>query len=211
MRTGLYVQYGCGLSAPEEWLNFDASPTLRIQKLPLVGELFRKRVDFPQNIKYGNILKRLPGIEEGNCDGIYCSHVLEHLSFNDCKVAIDHTFKYLKPGGTFRCVLPDLEFLVRKYISDLDNFDSNAANQFMQSSLLGVTNREKGIKAVINGLFSNAHHLWMWDRLSLGKLLTDAGFSSVRNCFFNDSENKQFLLVEDKSRFADALAFEAIK
>ena len=34
-----YVQYGCGLSAPHEWLNFDASPILRLQKLPLLGQL----------------------------------------------------------------------------------------------------------------------------------------------------------------------------
>ena len=34
-----YVQYGCGLSAPNEWINFDVSPTLRIQKIPIIGSL----------------------------------------------------------------------------------------------------------------------------------------------------------------------------
>ncbi|MCI5142460.1 MAG: methyltransferase type 11, partial [Candidatus Electrothrix sp. ATG1] len=30
-----FIHYGCGLSAPESWLNFDASPTLRLQRIPL--------------------------------------------------------------------------------------------------------------------------------------------------------------------------------
>jgi len=29
-----YVQYGCGLDAPEQWEKFDTSPTLKIQKIP---------------------------------------------------------------------------------------------------------------------------------------------------------------------------------
>ena len=28
-KTNIYVQYGCGLCAPKEWVNFDVSPTLR--------------------------------------------------------------------------------------------------------------------------------------------------------------------------------------
>ena len=52
----IYLQYGCGLSAPSEWYNFDASPTLRLQKLPFVGSVFKKKVDFPKNVRYGKFL-----------------------------------------------------------------------------------------------------------------------------------------------------------
>ena len=65
----LYVQYGCGLSAPVGWQNFDASPTLRLQKIPLIGKLVRK-VDFPSNVLYGDIVKGLPGIAPQSCDGV---------------------------------------------------------------------------------------------------------------------------------------------
>ena len=33
----VYVQYGCGWNAPRGWRNFDASPNLRIDHLPLIG------------------------------------------------------------------------------------------------------------------------------------------------------------------------------
>lgn len=32
-----FIQYGCGLSAPAGWRNFDSSPTLRAQRLPVLG------------------------------------------------------------------------------------------------------------------------------------------------------------------------------
>src|SRR5262245_22988509 len=35
LTQALYVQYGCGLSAPDDWLNFDASPTLWLQLIPV--------------------------------------------------------------------------------------------------------------------------------------------------------------------------------
>ena len=54
-----YVQYGCVLSAPINWLNFDASPTLRIQKIPIIGGLLKNRLNviFPENVIFGDIIK----------------------------------------------------------------------------------------------------------------------------------------------------------
>lgn len=208
----LYVQYGCGLSAPGQWINYDVSPTLRIQKLPLIGRLLKNSLNtnFPKNVKYGDILKGL-SIELNSCDGIYCSHTLEHLSYYDCKTAIKNTFDLLKPGGIFRCVVPDLETSARKYVTALNEGDSNAGNQFIQETLLGIERRKKGIKNLMIQYYGNAHHLWMWDKYTLKKELELAGFSSVRQCRYNDSDDEYFKFVEDVGRFSDAVAFEAIK
>jgi hypothetical protein len=58
----IYVQYGCGLSAPGGWLNFDNSPTLRLQRLPLLGEVFRQAIKprFPDAVRVGDIVTGLP-------------------------------------------------------------------------------------------------------------------------------------------------------
>jgi hypothetical protein len=53
----LYVQYGSGpFSAPEGWKNYDASPTLKIQRIPLIGKLLKSamHVSFHPNIMLGN-------------------------------------------------------------------------------------------------------------------------------------------------------------
>ena len=57
----LYVQYGCGWCAPEGWLNFDASPTLRFERLPMLGGLYTRNAErFPAAVRYGDIVRYRP-------------------------------------------------------------------------------------------------------------------------------------------------------
>lgn len=207
----LYVQYGCGLSAPVDWHNFDASPTLRLQKLPFIGRWAKKRVAFPDNVRFGNILSGLPSIAPGTVAGLYCSHVLEHLSLNDCRRALRNSYNLLRPGGIFRCVVPDLEQATEIYQQQRRAKVPTASIDFMQNTLLGYTSRPRGLAGLAAQLFGNAHHLWMWDRYSLERELQDAGFNSIRLCDFNDSADKHFLSVEERGRFSQAIAFECIK
>src|ERR1700693_1069972 len=75
-----YVQYGCGWSAPQEWTNFDASLTLKWERLPVLGRSYTKNARrFPPNVKPGDIVKGLP-IPEESCQCVYVSPVLDHLA-----------------------------------------------------------------------------------------------------------------------------------
>ncbi len=100
--NGIYIQFGCGYSAPEGWINFDISPTLRLQKIPLLGDFLRNRMIyvFPRNARYGDIVKGLP-LKPGTCQGIYCSHVLEHLALEDFRLALRNTYSYFNGGRSF--------------------------------------------------------------------------------------------------------------
>jgi hypothetical protein len=208
-----YVQYGCGHSAPEAWINFDVSPTLRIQKTPLLGSLLKKQLNtkFPPNVRFGDIVKGLP-VEADSCDGLYCSHVLEHLSLRDFKTALKNSFTILKRDGIFRCVVPDLEFAARNYIRDLENGNKLASEFFIgEGTLLGIEKRPRGFKNMISSLFGNSHHLWMWDHASLSEELRLAGFREIRNCNFNDCPDEMFRMVESEGRFGNAVAIECKK
>ena len=106
VQMGLYVQYGCGFCAPEGWVNFDASPTLRIEKLPIIGHFVKKnRTRFPANVRYGDIVLGLP-ISNGSADAVYASHVLEHLAREDFETALRDAHRMLRPGGVFRSLCP---------------------------------------------------------------------------------------------------------
>lgn len=111
----MYLQFGCGLDAPKDWVNYDVSPTLLLRKIPLFFGTFlsSKRIipDWPHNIRYGNIINGLPE-PDSSCDAIYCSHVLEHLSLEDFRVSLIETHRLLVNNGIFRFVLPDLEKLL---------------------------------------------------------------------------------------------------
>jgi SAM-dependent methyltransferase len=207
-----YVQYGCGLCAPEKWENFDASPTLRIQKVPVLGTLMKGSLNvvFPDNVRYGDIVKGLP-VAENFCDGVYCSHTLEHLALNDFRKALLNTYRILKSGGIFRCVVPDLEWSAREYVNMLTKGDNTANVRFFDDTMLGTVNRPKSIKSLIASFYGNSNHLWMWDFFSLSHELSVAGFKEIRKCAFNDCIDEAFKGVEEHTRFHNALALECKK
>ena len=208
-----YVQYGCGLSAPKEWINFDVSPTLLIQKTPIIGKLMRKKLNtiFPDNVRYGDIIKGLP-VMDNSCDAVYCSHMLTLLSLDDFKIALANTYKILKKGGVFRCVVTDLEKCARNYLKDMEAGNKFAAYYFVgEATSFGKKQRPRGLKNLISSFYGNSHPLWMWDYVSLAQELTDAGFVNVRKAFFADSGDPMFTLVEDYGRFEEGFAIQCEK
>lgn len=208
-----YVQYGCGLSCPDGWLNFDVSPTLRIQKSPLIGRILRSKLNviFPEKVKYGNIIKGLPSVSPNSCDGVYSSHTLEHLSLTDFRKSLKNTLSIMKSGAIFRCVMPDLEHGVRLYLEDVAAKRIDANHRLMKWSEMGHISRPTNLFGFIKSHYSSSRHLYLWDELSLQKELEDAGFVQIRRCVFADCEDQHFQLVESKDRFENALAFECIK
>lgn len=56
----LYVQFGCGLCAPPGWLNFDASPTPRFERLPLLGRSYTR-----------NAARFLARLESGDAEAVH--------------------------------------------------------------------------------------------------------------------------------------------
>ena len=207
MSGGLYVQYGCGFSAPAGWLNFDASPTLRFERSPIGFLYTRNERRFPENVRYGDIVRGLP-VADDSCRGLYCSHVLEHLSYEDCDVALAHSARYLQRGGTFRMVLPDLGEYVREYLADGSD---RAAGNFMRGASLGRERRSRGLIGFLKDWIGNSTHLWMWDEKALAARLRAHGFVDIRRARFGDSEDPRFAEVESIDRFEGCLAMQCRK
>ena len=208
MINNLYVQYGCAWCAPEGWVNFDNSPTLRLERIPVIGRFIKRNpVPFPSNVMYGDILRGLP-LDRGSCRGIYCSHVLEHLSYEDLKLALKNTYMLLKEGGIFRFVVPDLRYYAQRYVNDAS---AMSARLFMKDTGLGEEVREKGPVAFAAQWLGNTRHRWLWDYPSIEAELLKAGFKGIRRASFNDSEDIMFLKVEEKDRWENCLGVECNK
>ena len=203
-----YVQYGCGASAPDGWLNFDASPTLRLQRLPLIGNFVRHdKISFPKAVRFGDIRDGLP-VADQSCAGAYASHVLEHLALADFEKALHETFRILRPGGVFRLIVPDLAFYCSRYLAELDSGDEDACSRFMRTTHLGKERRSRGIVASWLESLTNSKHMWMWDKVGLCAALKRHGFTDIRSASFGDSADLAFAAVEDPGRFANACAIE---
>jgi SAM-dependent methyltransferase len=211
---GLYVHYGCGICAPAGWINFDVSLRLRLERIAGVGELLRLTTGllFPPDVQFGNIVRGLPVTEKSAC-GVYCSHVLACLAQEDLVLALRNTLRILRPGGTFRLVVPDLHWRALQYVAAAANGKHFAADQFMHTTHLGRRGWPKGIIAFTRDYWGHTANLWMYDFASLKAKLEDAGFVKVRRCELGDAHDRMFDLVEDKGRFFDhgerELAIEA--
>jgi hypothetical protein len=198
-----YVQYGAGTSGPASWRNFDVSPTLRLQRIPLAGKLLQRtllssRPVFPETIEYGDIVRGLP-IVGGSCRAIYCSHVLEHLALADCRRALRNTYDYLEPGGVFRMVLPDLRSLAAAYLA---HGGADGAHLFMERSCLGVGTRSLGAR--LAAALGNSGHLWMWDFPAMSVELERQGFVDIREAAHGDSDEARFADVEEADRWTES-------
>jgi predicted SAM-dependent methyltransferase len=203
-----YIQFGCGLCVPPGWINFDASPTLWLQKyLPFTTPILVRK-GYPawptRNILYGDIVRGLP-VGAQSARGVYCSHIIEHLSLQEMRISIRNVLNYLQPGGHFRMVLPDLECLAREYLAD---DSSQAASHFMEAACLGSHGVTSAARSLMEALFSRNKHLWMWDDKGLAKELADAGFVDVRRASFNDSDEPRFKEVEELERWNNCLGME---
>jgi hypothetical protein len=200
-----YVQYGCGLSVGEGWRNFDGSPRLRIENLPVAGRvLTRNRRLFPKEVEFGDIVSGLP-VAEASCKGLYCSHVLEHLCLRDCQQALRNSRLLLQPGGTFRLVIPDLKASIQHY---LDNPSPQASSDFMRETSLGMETRRRDLGGMLSAWLGNSPHLWMWDAKGMQHALEEAGFVDIRQATFGDASDPMFEKVEARMRWKEGIGFD---
>ena len=212
---GICLNIGCWVDAPKEWENVDASPYVKISKIPIFGPLIISAVSapkLPSSVKYGDLLKGL-NIKPESCELVFASHVLEHLSLSDFHIALNNIYSYLQPGGIFRAIVPDLEQYIGKYKEHRSEhaLATKAAHKFMQDSGIGQTESRKDIQQRLREVFSNSRHQWMWDEPSLSDALIQHGFKNIQRCNYGDWSDPRFGLVENKGRHWDAICLEATK
>jgi hypothetical protein len=201
----LEVQYGAGWTPGPGWLNFDSSPSVRLERLPIVGRFIRiNKSRFPQDILFGDIVKGLP-VKRGTVTAIYASHVLEHLCYDDFWLALANTYESLAAGGVFRLIVPDLEARARRYVKKLEAGDPEAAGRFLRETGLGQASPPRTLAQRLRKLWGNTEHLWMWDEPSMASALRQTGFVDIRRCHFGDATDPSFSAVERADRFKDVV------
>lgn len=112
---------------------------------------------------------KLETFEEESVDLIYCSHMLEHLSYKDTLSALRRWNTLLKRGGILRLAVPDFNALCRRYM-----YTGN-------------------IEEVLHSMMgSQKHpfdfHLNCFDQDRLTALLVATGFSNVRKWEWHKTE-----------------------
>ena len=95
------IHLGCGNNVKEGYLNIDKY---------VVGE----------GIENYDILS-LP-FALGSVDEILAEHLVEHLSFEEESSFFSEMYRLLSPGGVLRIEVPDLEWVLKKFLNAKDEF-----------------------------------------------------------------------------------------
>lgn len=206
------LNIGCGLKAPEDWINIDASPSLRISRIYLVRLLLGKRLPpWPRNVRYADITRRL-NIDDNSCDLVFASHVIEHLSLDDAIIAFANIYAVIKPNGILRLIVPDLLTITRNYIDMVTiNKDPDAAFQCTDALGVGCRIHKNSFLARLKEAFSNSRHQWLWDELSMKQALETVGFRNITKRSYGDWADKRFAQVEEPERHHNSICLEASK
>lgn len=204
---------GCGTKTSPRCINVDWSPYLRIAKNPLArllapllvrGERRQKLRGLPEGIVVHDLRKGVPAAD-GSADVVYHSHVLEHIDRSDAPAFLADIHRALKPGGIHRVVVPDMEFLARRYLEHLESCDDDPGRarehdahlgsiieQMVRREAFGTSQQRPMRRWVENLLLGDARrrgetHQWMYDRVSLAELLREVGFEDVQQLAFDRS------------------------
>jgi predicted SAM-dependent methyltransferase len=210
------INLGCGQTPTKGWKNFDNSLSLRLSNNLLLSTILyrlalleRSQFEFirfarAHSIEYGDATKGLP-VPPGSVDVLYSSHMLEHLDQKDAEAFLMEAIRVLRAGGIIRIAVPDLRKKVQQY------FESNDADAFMSSSYLSQPRPRTIAQRIKMLLVGPRHHQWMYDEISLSRLLLSHGFSDPKVLKAGEStiDNPQDLDLSERA--SETLYIEAKK
>ena len=165
------IHFGAFNCPVDGWTNTDITPHLFIARIPFLATLFRTLGMMPadrfrdhragsfRKLKYLNVGKPWPYGDE-TVDAIFSSHVLEHLSIRAAHSCLRSAYRVLKKGGVLRIIVPDLDKCVVDYSAQI-------AYEWAIEVFEANQTAEK-----------NMHH-FMYNSISLARLMRDCGFSNV--------------------------------
>lgn len=200
------LNLGCGLAAPEGWINIDRSPNLYLDRVrPLKRTLHRAGLlqdahmaPWPDNIRRVDIRKRLP-FETGSVDGVYSSHTLEHLYLDEAQRVLGECRRVLRTGGVLRLALPDASEFARELVTGLERGEDGAGREFNRMIGGHPTSRPTPKRRVMK-LLASPPHRWQPTPDLVHDLLIEAGFGTVQPRNFQDGELPDLKSVEHRER-----------
>lgn len=178
------LNLGCGATPRRDFTNLD------FYALRTKLSLWRKGYSFVQH----DLRYPLP-FSDQTFRGVYSEHTVEHLYPAQALRLFAEVHRVLKPGGVFRCIVPDLAKYVAVYNKQL------SGPEFAQ-----FTN---GCEAIWS-LTQNWGHLSVWDAEMLQLKLREAGFSRTEHCAFRQGSVAP-MLVDLETRRWESLYVEAHK
>lgn len=167
--SGAKIHLGCGQNRFDGWVNIDIDRSVR----PDVRVDLRGGFPAPP----------------GSAVSIFSEHVFEHLTLDDgCRLMAD-CHAVLAEGGVMRLAMPDLRYLVDRYLGDWKN------QSWLQESWYSMID---SAARMLNFALRSWDHLYVYDLDELTLRLKQAGFSTVVPQVPGESVHPEFRGLEQR-------------
>ena len=130
----------------------------------------------------GHDLRRALPFDDNSFEGVYSEHTMTMLYPAEAMAVIREVHRVLKPGGIFRCSLPDLALFIQFYNGE------HSSPQFNKFS--------SGCEAIWN-LTQNHLQRSVWDAGMLKKHMLDAGFAHAEERAYREGPDERLLVDQD--------------
>jgi SAM-dependent methyltransferase len=186
------LNLGCGAKTSTLCVNIDWSMLLRLKRWRvgwLGGPARRRAIDALEGEIVVHDLRRGIPAADASVDAVYHSHLLEHIDRDAAPSFMAEIRRVLKPRGIQRIVVPDLELLARRYLEQFgeprhDDRVAEMIEQIARREAYGTSIQPPLRRRIENVVLGDARrrgetHQWMYDRVSLARLLEDSGFVDI--------------------------------
>lgn len=192
LRGALRLRRGARIRA---YLETHAVRKLQLGALgqPLEGWLNTDVAPVQPGIVYLDATRPFP-IPSASFDAVFAEHMLEHISYRDGEHMLRECFRILKPGGRIRIVTPRLEFLFDLLREPL----SPVQLAYIRATRSECIPEAHGDEAsfVVNNMFYNYGHRFIYDERTLVAALERAGFTAIVGGETEKSDDAHFHAVD---------------
>lgn len=199
------LNLGCGPRTHGQWNNVDFSPYARLSRHRRLARSLR-RLGLLSDARYRNVLEVDPAIihwdvrrgvpfEDEAFDVVYHSHFIPHVDRRMAAEVTAECRRVLRPGGTLRVVVPDLEAIVGAYVESIRRIarglpegwrgHAEAVDELFELMVrreaCGTSRQRPIVRAaerLLRGGVERTGELrrWHYDQFSMGAMIRQAGF-----------------------------------
>ena len=153
------LHLGTGSNAYEGWLNTDIRDFRHLNRAVYLDA----RKPFP--------------LPDKSFDLVFSEHMIEHLTYAQGRHCLAECLRVLRPGGRIRIATPSIDHLIRLYEPELTDLE----RRYMQWSVETFIKEADAVLPgfVLNNIFRNFGHQFVYDRQTLSHALGSAGFVDI--------------------------------
>ena len=140
-----------------------------------------------------DVTKKFPFNDE-TFDYIFSEHLIEHLTQEDALNMLNECFRIMKKGARIRIGTPDLEVILKLYHEKNHDF----GKEYIKWSMNNFSNNIIGYSSVVvmNIIFHNWGHQFLYDLEFLNETLHKCGFENVEKQLISNSNDINLQNIE---------------